>query len=225
MPLERAGVGVEHDHAAVAVAVGDEQPRWSSDRRRRRPAVARSSCRRCRCSCPARRSAAGTFPCCRTSAACRRRALRSDGDVGRCRRSRRCPCSRRRCRARCRASRSPVPGPPQAFTNLPVGVELEHRRRRLLRCSSAGVRTVQQADVIAADRRPPRRRDPAPSCSAASATTASTSKTGTRLAVGTPAPARHRSRASRPSPSPRRRQRPRRDSATLIDSSTRSWSR
>ena len=36
--LERAGVGVEHDHAAVAVAVGDEQPRWSSGGRTRRPA-------------------------------------------------------------------------------------------------------------------------------------------------------------------------------------------
>ena len=72
-PLERAGVGVEHDDAAVAVAVGDERlvglrPHEDVGRLvdglRVGVALADAS---------GRRSAAGTSPCCRTSAACRRR--------------------------------------------------------------------------------------------------------------------------------------------------------
>ena len=59
-PLELAGVGIEHDDAVIAVAVGDEQSRWSADAPRRRPADAGSRCRHCR-------SLALALPICSTS--------------------------------------------------------------------------------------------------------------------------------------------------------------
>ena len=150
-PLERAGVGVEHDDAAVAVAVGDEHLvglRVDEGVGRLvdalRVGVAPALVGPPICS--------RNFPLLVNFSSMSSRSLASaTATSGCCRRSTRCPCGRRRCRVRCRASRSRSPGPPHALTNLPFSSNSSTggAARAALRLGHRA-RPVQDPDVIAA---------------------------------------------------------------------------
>ena len=197
-------------HAAVAVAVGHEQLVGLLVDERVGRLVARSSCRRCRRSCRARRSAAGTsrrlvnfssMSSDRFVSDVRRRAAAADPDVvlvvdehavlavGPVE-----PVRRVR---------------PSARRNLPFGVELEQRRRRL-RALRLGhrARPVQHPDVVVGDRRPPPGVCPSTQLFGSFGHAASTSNTGISARHSACAATRAADAPRPPQPpSPRRRAR------------------
>ena len=112
----------------------------------------------------------------------------------------------------------PRPGSAPGAQECAVGIELEQRWRRL-RALPLGhrARTVQHPDVVVAVDGHARRLPQHPVVRQLRARTDPLRRRGPASRSGTPAPARHGSRASRPPLPSRCRQRCRRDSATLIE--------